>query len=197
LKKYICLILFVLLVSMLAVGCTSSNSGYKQGNTEQSSATPAQPLPASAQAAPATIENTTEVQQFTPTAPAYDDAAWAQYVHRSIPLLKADFDNMRTSASNQDYTTLADYAQNMINDTQKAIDENAKYKTSPKCQEAQNEWGLGLKDYNSAGKFLILAANDGKTNSNDLTNVNKAKSLIVSGAGHINRASAFLSTANQ
>ena len=79
-------------------------------------------------------------------------------VKRHLTILKADYGNVSTAVNSSNYTALAISAQYIITDTQKAIEENDKYKVSPKLQNSQKEWRTALHDYNSAGTFLLKGA---------------------------------------
>ena len=100
-------------------------------------------------------------------------------IQRCSPLIGTDFTNTGSAADNLDYDALAIDGQNIIDDTQKALDENSQYSISTKYQDTQNEWVSGLKDYNSAGKYVILVANDGKTGKTNSENLNKATSFAL------------------
>ena len=91
--------------------------------------------------------------------------------------------------SYSDYTTLAVYAQQIVNDTQNAIQENDQYTVSPKLQDAQKEWRAGLQDYNSAGQFLLQGANKAKNGTLEAENFQKARTFRKSGTDHLERAS--------
>ena len=60
---------------------------------------------------------------------------------------------------------------------QKALNENNQSTVSPKYQDAQKEWVLALLDSNSAGKYLIMVANDGKSGNMNIENVNNVTSF--------------------
>jgi len=125
---------------MLAVGCTE----LKGNNTSQTS-TPHQ------------------------TQNGYQDAEWNESLHKYTRVLGPDFKNAQPiintlndsdNLDNSNYTTLTTIGQNIVDNSQAAITENKQYTVSPQLQEAQKEWGLALEDCNSAGKYIILIAND-------------------------------------
>ena len=68
----------------------------------------------------------------TPTQPVYQDAAWGQYILRCAPLIGTDLTNAGSAGENLDFTTLGIDGQNIIDDTQRALDENDQYSISPK-----------------------------------------------------------------
>lgn len=120
---------------------------------------------------------------------AYQDIAWAANVQKNLRVLNADLDGVSSAANNSDYTTLAVYAQQTVNDTQNAIQENDQYTVSPKLQDAQNEWKAALQDYNSAGQFLLQGANEAKNGTVGAEYFQKAKMARNSGTDHLKRAS--------
>jgi hypothetical protein len=61
-----------------------------------------------------------------------NDIEWGVNVQKHLTILKADYDNVLTDVNNSNYTALTVSAQSTITDTQKAIDENDRYKVSPK-----------------------------------------------------------------
>jgi len=135
LKKYRYLIFFVLLVSMLAVGCT----GTKDNN------------------------NGSQISSPQASEAAYQDTAWRESIHKYTGLLGTDFENVRiamNNTNNSDYATLATLGQNITDHSQAALTENNQYTVSPQFRDAQKEWELALEDSNSAGKSVIMVAND-------------------------------------
>lgn len=182
-KKTLFIVAWVLIVSMISLGCTESDSNEEK-TVSQSASASSQDLANSAQPKETSTSQTTETVN--------QDLAWAEYVQKYSPLLGTDFSNAGNAASNYDYDSLATDGQNIVTDTQKALDENSKYTVSSKYQEAQKEWELALKDYNSAGQYMIIVANEGKAGSLNSENINKAASFSESGTGHLNRASALV-----
>ncbi|WP_048126206.1 hypothetical protein [Methanosarcina lacustris] len=152
-KKYTYLILFVLLASMLTVGCTGSNN-----------------------------EKT-----------AFQDAAWNESFHNNLALLHTDLNNSinamdLTDGLNDTSFTMA--GQNMIDDSQNALNENNQFIVSPKLQEAQKEWVLGLNDSMSLGKCVLNISNDSKNTNLTALNedVEEFQSIASSMSLHMNRA---------
>jgi len=179
-------ILIVLILVFLLFGCIGNNTESKNvsaGDAVQSTPTAADPV-----VTPAPTPDVTP----TPAQPVYQDAAWGLYIHRSAPLIGTDLANAGSAGKNLDFTTLGLDGQNMIDDTQRVLDENDQYSISPKYQDAQKEWVLALKDYNSAGKYIVLVADDGKIGKTNSENLNKVIALCNSGSGHLNRATALM-----
>ncbi|RPJ77159.1 MAG: hypothetical protein EHM20_06545, partial [Alphaproteobacteria bacterium] len=129
-KKYTYFTLFILLVALIVGGFAGS-----QNDNNASQAQPDSPL------------NTLKS--------AYQDIAWGANVQKHLKILKTDWDGVSNATNNSDYTTLAVYAEYIVNDTQNAIEENDQYTVSSKLQDAQKEWRTALQDYNSAGQFLL------------------------------------------
>ncbi|MCO5381368.1 MAG: hypothetical protein NHB15_04000 [Methanosarcina barkeri] len=126
-KKYIYVIFFIFLASMLAVGCT----GLKDNNNASQA--------------------------------VYQDTAWRESIHTYTELLGTDFKNVQIAidnTNNSDYTKLATIGQNISDHSQAALTENNQYTVSPQFRDTQKEWGLALEDSNSAGKYVIIVAND-------------------------------------
>lgn len=129
---------------MLAVGCTE----LKGSNSTSQASAPHQ------------------------TQNGYQDAEWNESLHKYTRVLGPDFKNAQAiinnanvsdNLDNSNYTTLTTLGQNIVDNSQAAITENEQYTVSPQLQDAQKEWGLALEDCNSAGKYIILLANDIKS----------------------------------
>ncbi|MHC1755532.1 MAG: hypothetical protein AB9861_08905 [Methanosarcina sp.] len=163
-KKYIYFTFFILLVALIVRGFAGS-----QNDENASQAQPNSPL------------NTFKS--------AYQDIAWGANVQKHLEILKTDWDGVSVAANNSDYTTLTVYAEQIVNDTHNAIQENDQYTVSPKIQEAQKEWRAALEDYNSAGQFLLQGANEAKNGTGGAENFQKARTSRNSGTDHLKRAS--------
>lgn len=163
-KKYIYFTLFILLVALI-VGVFAGSQNYKNASQAQ----PNSPL------------NTLKS--------AYQDIAWGANVQKHLNILKTDLDGVSDASNNSDYTTLAVYAQYIVNDTQNAIQENDQYTVSFKLQDGQKEWKAALQDYNSAGQFLLQGANEAKNGTGGAETFQKARTLRNSGTAHLKRAS--------
>lgn len=116
----------------------------------------------------------------------YQDAQWTANVQKHSASLSEDVKSVGNTSSNLDSDKLATYGQYLIDDTQTAIEENKQYKVSPKYQDAQNEWGLALQDYSSAGEFMVKASEEAESNNTNVDDVKQAVLLINSGSGHLN-----------
>jgi hypothetical protein len=163
-KKYIYFILFILLF-ILIVGVFAGSQNDK---------------------------NTSQAQLNLPQNPlksAYQDVKWAANVQKHLKILKKDLDGVSNAENNSDYATVAVYAQQIVNDTQNAIQENDQYTVSSKLKDAQNEWKMALQDYNSAGQFLLQGANEAKNGTGGAENLQKASTFSGSGTDHLRNAS--------
>ncbi len=160
-KKYIYFALFILLFALIVRGFAVSQND----------------------------ENTSQPSPLNTFKSAYQDIAWGNSVQKHLRILKTDLDGVSNATNNSDYTMLAVYAQQIVNDTQSAIQENDQYVVSPKLQDAQNEWRLALQDYNSAGQFLLQGANEAKNGTVGAENFQKAITFRNSGTDHLKRAS--------
>jgi hypothetical protein len=161
-KKHIYFVLLILLFGLIVSGFAESQNDE---NTSQSSS----PL------------NTFKS--------AYQDIAWGNNVQKHLRILKIDLDGVSNATNNSDYTMLAVYAQQIVNDTQNATKENDQYTVSPKLQDAQKEWRAALQDYNSAGQFLLQGANETKNGTVGADNFLKARTFRNSGTDHLKKAS--------
>jgi hypothetical protein len=168
-KKTIYLILFVLLASMLAVGCTGSNN---EKNASQAANTPSQDQASSPQ----------------PTQAVYQDAEWNASVHKQYAIMKTDFDAMATATNNSDTDAITKYGQNIMDDAKKAIEENDKYNLSPKFQDSQNKWRSALQDCNYAGQYWIMTAKDIKNGNITSTNLTDIKNGDTTPAANLIKA---------
>lgn len=152
-KKTISLILFVLLASMFAAGCTGSNN-----------------------------EKT-----------AYQDAEWNESFHNNLALFHTDMNNsIHAMDLTEDFNdpSFIMAAQNLINDSQNALNENNQFTVSPNLQEAQKEWALALNDSISYGKCWLNISNNSKNNNETALyeDLNKSNSIGSSMVAHMNRA---------
>jgi hypothetical protein len=163
-KKYIYFTLFILLVALI-FGVFAGSQNEKNVSQAQSNS----PL------------NTLKS--------AHQDIKWVANVQKHLKILKTDMDGVSDAANNSDYATVAVYAQQIVNDTQNATQENDQYTVSSKLQGAQNEWRTALQEYNSAGQFLLQGANEAKNGTGGAENLQKARTFRNSGTDHLKRAS--------
>ena len=163
-KKYVYFILFILLIALIVGVFVGSQNDKNVSQTQSSS--PLNSLKSASQ-----------------------DIAWGNNVQKHLRILKADLDGVSNAENNSDYTTLAVYAQKIVNDTQNAIQENDQYTVSSKLQDAQKDWRAALEDYNSAGQYLLQGANEAKNGTGGIENLQKARTLSDSGTAHLEKAS--------
>lgn len=163
-KKYVYFTLFTLLLALIVGAFAGSQNGV---NTSQArSDSPQNPLRS-----------------------AYQDIAWGANVQKHLKILNSDMNGVSSAINTSDYNTLTVYAQYIVNDTQKAIEENDQYTLSSKLQDAQKEWRAALEDYNSAGQFLLQGANEAKNGTGGTENFQKAGTFRDSGTAHLKNAS--------
>ena len=163
-KKYIYIVLFVLLASMLAAGCAGLNNEKKAPQSDA------------------------------------QDTAWKSSVQNNSLLLQTDFANVGTAINdtkNLDYNTLSIKGKSIIDDSNKALDENNQYNLSAKYQDAQKEWVLALEDCNSAGESMNTVVDDGKKGNVISENVQKVASFITSAQAHIKKTDTLIQIADQ
>ena len=123
------------------------------------------------------------------------DHAWIGSVAYYSKLLDNDFNEISVAMDQADYASLATVGQKIIDDTQKALENNSKYTVSPRFQEAQSEWMLCLTDLNYVGQYTILIANDLKAGITNPQNTEKWFSYSNSAIYHMNRAAELVSNA--
>lgn len=148
-KRYAYLVLFIVLASLLVVGCTESNSEEKNNESIES---PSQTLETSSQA----IEEPSNDQD------GYQDSDWLAYLQIHMAIISLDLEGLSSAQGDTpgsfDTKIMIEYGQNLVNDTQTAIEENDKYTVSPELQETQKYWRMSLQNYNSAGQFTVIGA---------------------------------------
>jgi hypothetical protein len=227
LKKYVYFILLILFASMLAVGCTGSNS---EKTASQESSTPSKDQAASQQpSSSATSQESstpskdqaasqqpssslTSQESSTPykdqvasqqpsSSVTSQDAEWKASVQTQYSILKTDFDGMANDTNNyQDLNNsnadvIGKYGQKVLDDAQKAIEENDKYTVSSKFQDAQTQWRLALKDCKYAGQFWVQSVDDIKNGNTTSANIIKAEATTGSGTYNMQRVIASLESA--
>lgn len=196
-KKYVFIILLILFASMLAVGCTGSNS---EKTASQESSTPSKDQAVSQQtssSATSQESNTSSKDQTVSQQPSssatYQDAEWKASVQTQYSILKTDFDGMANATNNyqnlnsSNADAIGKYGQKIVDDAQKAIEENDKFTVSSKFQDAQTQWGLALKDCKYAGQFWVQSVEDIKNGNTTSADVTKAEATTGSGTYNMQR----------
>jgi hypothetical protein len=150
-------------------------------------------------------QDTADTSNNAPTTPTSSvvsqDDAWQQNVQTNSALLSTDLKNIQAAISdtnNPDFATLGNVGQNLIDDAQKALNDNDKY-TVVKYKDEQKEWVLALQDSVSAGKSAIAVSNDGK-NSDSVALSKDAKEYVIyehSASAHLNRAATLRDNADK
>lgn len=171
-KKYI--LFFIILISgIVAAGCAES---------PKENVAPAQ--------------ESVSVRQAAVTEPQSQDTLWIDHLQKYIPLLQADFDNIALAAQNKNYDSLNTFGQNILDDTRNALNESQSYIVSSKYTDAKTEWESALREYNYAGRYIILIADSGENGKNNAIYIQEFQNCSNSGMGHLNRATAFIKGAN-
>jgi hypothetical protein len=160
------LVLVAIAAVMLAIGCVSS------GNENAASQNPSSSSAAS-----------------TPSGGSNQDTDWMLSATSNMNIINADQEEYYKAVNSSDYSSMAKVGQKIVDDTKKALDDNSKYTLSAKAQDAQKEWTAALQDFNSAGNYMILAANDGEAGNSSTENSQQLSSLLLSGADHLNKMS--------
>lgn len=204
---------------MLTIGCTGSNS---EKATSQTQSTPAKdqvqstPAKDQVQGTPAKdqVQSTPSKDQVQST-PAKDqvgsqqpsssatsqDAEWKASVQTQYSILKTDFDGMVNTTNNyqnlnnSNADAIGKDGQKIVDDAQKAIEENDKYTVSSNLQDAQSQWGLALKDCKYAGQFWVQSVDDIKNGNTTSANIIKAEATTGSGNYNMQRVITSLESA--
>jgi len=91
-----------------------------------------------------------------------------------------------------DLSPITVFGRYLIYDTQRATNDNDRYKVSPKYQDAQKEWRLALQDYNLAGKLMVETDDEVLNNTETTAYVNQYTAYLNSGNKHANMSYALL-----
>ena len=123
----------------------------------------------------------------------YQDAQWNTSFHNNLALTHSNINaSMAATKMTGDITdpSYTRAAQNFITDSKAAINENNNFTVSPKLQEAQKEYGLGLNDGISLGECMLNLSEARKNNNDTLANeeVEKYGSIGSSMVSHMDRA---------
>jgi hypothetical protein len=129
--------------------------------------------------------------QAIPTAD-YQDSAWLANMQRFSSLLDNDFKSVSAVSSSDDLSPITVFGRYLIYDTQRAINDNDRYKVSPKYQDAQKAWRLALQDYTLAGKLMVETDDEVLNNTDTTAYVNQYTAYLNSGNKHANMSYALL-----
>ena len=130
-KKYIYIILFVSLASMLCIGCTDSDN---QQNTSQIASAPDQ------------SENTQSTGN--------QDAEWAKSTSNSFLIFDNDTIQFSNAIDNNDYYTAINGIEKYRQDLETEIKNIDNYTVSPELQSCKDEYKLALIDDYNAATFM-------------------------------------------
>ena len=95
-------------------------------------------------------------------------------------------------SSSDDLSPITVFGRYLIYDTQRATDDNDRYKVSPKYQDTQKEWRLALQNYNLAGKLMVETGDKVLNNTDATAYVNQYTAYLNSGNKHTNMSYALL-----
>jgi hypothetical protein len=132
--------------------------------------------------------------QATPTTDS-QDSAWYASMQQHSSLLANDFKSVSAVSSSGDLSPLNVFGQYLIYDTKGAIDDNDQFIVSTKYFEAQKEWRLALKDYNSAGKLIVKTGDEVLNNTDATADITNYTAYLNSGNQHANQSYALLNKA--
>ena len=122
----------------------------------------------------------------------YQDSAWLANMQRFSSLLDNDFKSVSAVSSSDDLSPITVFGRYLIYDTQRATNDNDRYKLSQKYQDAQKEWRLALQNYNLAGKLMVETGDKVLNNTDATAYVNQYTAYLNSGNKHTNMSYALL-----
>lgn len=168
---------------MLAIGCTESGS---EENSSKAVGEPSQVTESSSQAQEDTLK---------PTATSTDqDTEWTALMQNQSSMLQNDLIGISNNQNPFDAEGLAKSGQTLVDDTQKAIDENDNYIVSSALTKAKEYWETALRNYNMAGQFTVIGANaylDGDEDS-ALTNFQKSTTFFNAANANVNLSVSYM-----
>jgi hypothetical protein len=123
------------------------------------------------------------------------DKEWGRNALSHANSLKIDVDSISQSEKNSDYDSIISSGQTLVNDTQSALDDNAKYIVSPQYQDAQKEWGSTLQDLNSAGQATINLGKSGKAERSIFIDKVEETRFMLTAFAHFEKTRAYLNNA--
>lgn len=178
------LILFVSFATLLALGCVGSADEESSSHAEESSS------------GSADEESSPQVEESSPQSKisTYQDEEWIASAKNQSKIIRTDFAGVSSARESFDADVLGKWGQNLVNDTQEAIEENDNYTVSSTLQDAQKQWGLALQDYNKAGEFIVTGA-DAYKNGNIISATNdfrKAATFVKTGTESAKLAAAYV-----
>lgn len=177
------LILLVLLAVMMAIGCTESGSEEINSQIIGDS--------------PQTGESSSQIQENVSTSTATSvsqDADWVAAMQAQSNIIQKDFTGLGSNHDPFDAEGLAKWGQILVDDTQKAIEENDNYTVSPSLIKAKERWETALRNYNMAGQFTVIGAN-AYLNGDDTsasTNLQKATTFFNAGNANVNLTISYI-----
>lgn len=148
-KKYTYLVLFILLASMLAAGCTGSNSD----------------------------KNNSQTSLTQPTENTYKNEEWAQNVTEITEILKNDTNGISKAMDNSDWYTTSANLEKYKHDLNNAVTSSDSFTVSPELQPCKDEYRLGLiDDYNEA---ILMKTSINLLTSGDFESATNTTELVA------------------
>lgn len=143
-----------------------------------------------------------ETSKSTPTSTqtaevVYEDSEWASTVIQNVNIINIDLTGVGNAANNYDLSLLRIYAQQLVDDTQKALDEDEAFKISPIYQDAREAYLTGLRHFNYAGQYSIRGVDElNNDNTEEGTEyLKKSTTFLESGGYYISQASELMNSA--
>jgi len=178
-KKYV-LVLILLFAVVFAAGCVesdSNNSNYQDVENPSN-----------------VVENSSKDTATLGNQSVNQDAEWVASLKIHSMIIQTDLQGLSTAQNPFDAEILSKYGQNLIDDTQRAIEENENYTVSSSLKEAKEYWSSALRDYNMAGQFTVIGADAYMNGDNDsaITNLQKATTFFNSANADVNLTASYI-----
>ncbi len=177
-------VLLAIFTTLLAVGCVGSADEETSSHAEEGSS--------------GSVDEETSIQVEESSPPsnpsAYQDEEWIASAKNQSKIIRTDFAGVSSARESFDADVLGVWGQNLVNDTQEAIEKNDNYTVSSTLQDAQKQWELALQDYNKAGEFIVTGA-DAYKNGNIISATNdfrKAATFVKTGTESAKLAAAYV-----
>lgn len=178
-KKYV-LVLILLLAVVFAVGCaeSDSNDSNNQGVDNPSNV----------------AENLSKETAVSSNQSANPDTEWIASLKTHSMIIQTDLQGLSAAQNPFDADILKKYGQNLVDDTQRAIEEDENCTVSPSLDAAKKHWGSALRDYNMAGQFTTIGADAYLNEDYDsaTTNFQKAATFYNSANADVNLTFSYI-----
>jgi hypothetical protein len=174
-KKFV--FAFVMLPMILAFGLIESNDN-KNLNFDEERSTYIIPVLSFGHSQPHTL-----TPQLAPGF-AYQDEEWEMTMHSRFDLIRLETEWASGVKDLDNVEDLRKFGKYLVDDTQNGIIENENYTVSPGLQDTQKIWKLTLKDYNSAGLFLLKGAEAYENGDKTSATINIQKAIEFMNVAH-------------